>query len=117
MLNERVQLGWEVVGSPVKSDASDAAVAIDPDTAGVLRAWRRTQLAERLALGSVCHDTGLVFTLEDGNAYHPDRLTDTFEWEAFQAGLPPIRAEHRWIVCLIYKARSESWSRGAPPGI
>jgi hypothetical protein len=32
-----------------------------------------------------------VCVLEDGTAYHPDRLTDIFEWEAFMAGLPPIR--------------------------
>ena len=57
----------------------------------VLQAWRRGQLAERLAMGEHWTDTGLVFTLEDGTAYYPDRLTDIFEREAFRAGLPPIR--------------------------
>jgi integrase len=87
----RVQLGWEAVESPVKSAASDGVLAIDTDTVAVVKAWRRTQLAERLAMGEQWTDTGLVFTLEDGTAYHPDRLTDIFEWEAFRAGLPPIR--------------------------
>jgi integrase len=91
VLTERVQLGWEAVESEVKSDASNAAVAIDADTVAVLRAWRRAQLAERLSMGEHWTDTGLVFTLEDGTASHPDRLTDIFEWEAFRAGLPPIR--------------------------
>jgi integrase len=87
----RVQLGWEAVESPVKSAASDGVLAIDADTVAVLKAWRRTQLAERLSMGEHWTDTGLVFTLEDGTAYHPDRLTDIFEWEAFRAGMPPIR--------------------------
>ncbi len=47
--------------------------------------------SSELSMGEQWTDTGLVFTLEDGTAYHPDRLTDIFEWEAFRAGLPPIR--------------------------
>ena len=43
----------------------------------VLQAWRRGQLSERLAMGEHWTDTGLVFTLEDGTAYYPDRLTDS----------------------------------------
>jgi len=38
-------------GMAAKSAASDAVVPINADTAAVLRAWRRTQLAERLAFG------------------------------------------------------------------
>jgi integrase len=87
----RVQLGWEAAESSVKSAASDGVVALDADSVSVVRAWRRVQLAERLAMGEQWTDTGLVFVLEDGTAYHPDRLTDIIEWEAFRAGLPPIR--------------------------
>ena len=89
----------------VKSHASDAPVAIDPATVAVLRAWRRSQLAGRLHMGKQRKDTGLVFTLEDGTAFHPDRLTDIFEWEAFQAGLPPFRL-HKLRHCAASIARA-----------
>lgn len=67
----RVQLGWEAAESPVKSAASDGVLAIDAGTVAVLKAWRRTQLAERLSMGEQWTDTGMVFTLEDGTAYNP----------------------------------------------
>jgi integrase len=57
----------------------------------VLRAWRKTQLQERMRWGQGWTDTGLVFTSEDGKGLHPNRATDIFMWEAFRAGLPPIR--------------------------
>ncbi len=36
-------------------------------------------------------ETGLVFTQEDGTAYHPDYLTYRFAVLVERAGLPPIR--------------------------
>src|SRR6185437_8905634 len=54
-------------------------------------AWRKQQLAERVRWGSAWTDTGLVFTREDGAAYHPAHLSGRFERLAFAAGLPPIR--------------------------
>ena len=36
-----------------------------------LQAWRRQQVAERLAWGPAWQDTGYVFTHEDGTPYHP----------------------------------------------
>jgi integrase len=71
--------------------ASDGVVALDADTVAVMKAWRRAQVAERLSMGEQWTDTGLVFTFEDGTAYHPDRVNDIFEWDAFRAGLPLIR--------------------------
>jgi hypothetical protein len=90
-VDDKRAAGAGTAESEVKSEASDATVAIDADTVTVMRGWRRTQLAEQLHMGELWTDTGLVFTLEDGTGYHPDRLTDIFEWEAFLAGLPPIR--------------------------
>ena len=54
-----------------KSEDSDRIVTIDQDTANVLKAWRKAQLAERLAWGSAWTDTGRVFTREDGTPLRP----------------------------------------------
>lgn len=86
-----VQVGWKAVAAPPKTDASIASVRLDSVTVQALRAWRRQQLAERIAWGPAWQDTGLVFTREDGSAYHPSYLTTRFERLAFEAGLPPIR--------------------------
>lgn len=87
----RVQAGWAVVEGGPKSEAGWRVVTLDEGTIKVLRAWRVRQGKERLAWGSDWHDTGLVFTREDGSAWHPDTVTDTFERLAFAAHLPPTR--------------------------
>ena len=91
VLSERIHFGRTVTDSEVKSDASDPVLAFDKTAAAVLRSWRKAQLAERLAMGEAWQDTGYVFTIEDGAPYDPERVTDIFTWEAFRAGLPPIR--------------------------
>jgi integrase len=51
-------------------------IAIDPHTVSVLRTWRTTQAAERLAWGPAYVDVeGLVFTWEDGSPVLPDYVT------------------------------------------
>jgi integrase len=54
-----------------KSQDSDRQLVIDEGSATVLRAWRKEQLAERLAWGSVWTDSGRVFTREDGTPLRP----------------------------------------------
>ena len=49
-----------------KSADSEPTIVIDQDTAAELLAWRKTQLAERMAWGSAWTDSGRVFTREDG---------------------------------------------------
>jgi integrase len=50
-------------------------VALDAGTVAVLREHRRRQLAERLKVGPLWHDSELVFTAEDGAALYPDTVT------------------------------------------
>ena len=88
---ERVQVGWDVVQQSPKSDAGARDVPLDAATVAVLRAWRKKQMADRLAWGSGWVESGLVFTRENGEPLHPDALTDTFEKLAFAAGLPPVQ--------------------------
>ncbi len=91
ILTQLVQNGWGVEEDSPKTEASDGTVTLDRETVAVLRAWRKTQLAERLAWGEAWADTGRVFTREDGQDLHPARATVVFEHAACAAGLPPIR--------------------------
>ena len=55
------------------------SVTIDPRTVAALRAWRKAQLAERLAWGAAYRgDEDLVFTWEDGRPVLPDFVTKAF---------------------------------------
>ncbi len=70
--------------------AGERTITLDADTVRVLRAWRRHQLEAKLAAGPQWKDTGLVFTRQDGTAWHPAQATDWFARIAHAAGLPPI---------------------------
>jgi integrase len=74
----------------VKTEDSDRIVAIDQATADVLKAWRKAQLAERVAWGAAWTDTGRVFTREDGTPLRPGWVSTRFDALAARAGLPPI---------------------------
>ena len=63
-----------VYGEP-KSARSRRNVALDAETITALREWRIQQNQERLAWGPAWHDTGLVFTREDGAHIHPDTMS------------------------------------------
>jgi integrase len=87
----RVQAGWEVVAGGPKTEAGRREVALTGRDVAMLRAWKRRQSARRLELGAAWDDTGLVFTRDDGRAWHPDAMTERFERLAFAAHLPPVR--------------------------
>jgi integrase len=87
----RVQAGWTVVEGGPKTEAGRREVALTDRDMATLRAWKRKQSARRLELGGAWHDSGLVFTRDDGRPWHPDALTDRFERLAFAAHLPPVR--------------------------
>jgi integrase len=63
-------------------------------TRPLLAALARTRLAQQEAkasAGAAWIDTGLAFTHETGEPWHPDHVLDTFRLLAELAGLPPIR--------------------------
>ena len=74
-----------------KSEDSDRQLVIDKGSATVLAAWRKAQLAERLAWDGVWTDSGRVFTREDGTPLRPAWISVRFGALAARAGLPPIR--------------------------
>lgn len=78
--------------SQPKTDRSRRSVELDDETVAVLRAHRRRQLAERLAIGPAWrgeHD--LVFCQEDGAPLWPQSFSRSFERRSKDAGLPRIR--------------------------
>jgi integrase len=86
-----VQVRYKPVTGAPKTDASLAHVRLEDVTVAALKAWRKAQLVERIAWGRGWTDAGLVFTHEDGTAYHPAQVSARFERIAYAAGLPPIR--------------------------
>lgn len=67
-------------------------VALDSHTSGRLRAWRKVQMAERLAWGTAYRgDEDLVFTWEDGRPVLPDFATRTFGLLTAAAEVPRLK--------------------------
>jgi integrase len=62
-----------VFGEP-KTAKGRRTVPLPPQTVAVLRAHRKAQAAERLAVGPDYRDQGLVFAEPDGSPIHPDKV-------------------------------------------
>jgi integrase len=86
-----VQLGWEVIETPPKSDAGARTIALDAGTVTALREHRKRQMTDRMSRGSAWVESGKVFVREDGTALHPAHVTSRFHELAEVAGLPPVR--------------------------
>lgn len=74
-----------------KSESGIRAVPLPSAVTTVLRAWRKRQSQERLALGPDWTETGRVFTREDGSDLPAQWVSVRFETLAYRAGLPPVR--------------------------
>ena len=79
-----------VIVAEAKTATSRRQLALDPFTTAALKACRVQQLQERLAWGPAWTDTGLVFTREDGQVLHPERVSKRFTRLVRDAGLSPI---------------------------
>ena len=66
-------------------------VPLDRETIELFTAHRKRQLIERLALGEYWHDTGYVFTQENGLPIYPHTPSDLFKKLLKKAGLRPTR--------------------------
>jgi integrase len=87
----RVSVGYRVHEGEPKTRAGRRTISIDRRVAGVLASHRRRQLEERLAWGEAWLNTGYVFTAENGEPIHPERITVLFHEFTDEAGLPRIR--------------------------
>ena len=86
-----VMTGYQPLLSTPKTRRGKRLVALDPATTTALREHRRRQKEERQAAGSPWKDSGFVFTKEDGEPYHPERVSKLFLQAVKKAGLPSIR--------------------------
>jgi integrase len=79
-----------IFGEP-KTRRGKRSVPLPGQTVAALRAHRKAQAAERLAVGPDYTDHGLVFAEPDGSPIHPDRFRERFEHRVARSGLPRIR--------------------------
>ncbi len=84
-------VGNKVAFGEPKTARGKRNIALDGVTIGALRTWRTQQAQERLALGPVWQDTGLVFSREDGSLIHPDTFSFWFDRHVRAADVPRIR--------------------------
>ncbi|MFF4752508.1 site-specific integrase [Streptomyces sp. NPDC002514] len=108
-----VAASYEVWEDTPKSESGDRTITLDSDSHELLTLWQQRQQAERdewnrayqewkrrksktdepnhTAATKPWKDTGLVFTWENGDAYHPEYLSQMFERLIAKLGLPPVR--------------------------
>ncbi|MBN1461006.1 MAG: site-specific integrase [Armatimonadetes bacterium] len=98
-----VPLEHGVITSEPKTAKSRRTVPLDSQTAAALREWRTRQGWERKKWSEAWTETGLIFTRENGKAYHPQSLTDAF-----------LRLQAAHNEALRTKAR-ETWTREGLP--
>jgi integrase len=99
MREARVSIAYRVASSRGKTERSRRRVALDKATVAALRAHRKRQAAEQLALGPGYEDHELVFCSEDGTPLHPERVSQMFRGHVRSAGLPRIplkNLRHTW---------------------
>jgi integrase len=84
-------LDYKLTFGPPKTKRGQRQVLLDAATITGLRAHRKRQAEERLAIGAGWTDTGLVFTRADGNPVHPDSFAQAFERHIKASGQRKIR--------------------------
>jgi integrase len=99
----RVVAGYEVIESRTKTDRA-RVISLDSGMVAILRDWRRSQLEERMQWGPDYQESGFVFTRENGEPLHPDRVSKLFEDHVAKSGLPRIRfhdLRHTWATLAL----------------
>lgn len=73
-----------------KTRESHRCINIPPETADLLREYRRSQSEIRTILGDRWEETGYVFTRENGRPMHPDSVNGWLSHFSERHGLPHI---------------------------
>jgi integrase len=81
--------GGRLRACPLKTESSHRAVALDPQTVSILRAYRSRQQRHFAQAGIT--PAGWVFTHADGEPLSPSYLTHKFNDLVEATGLPPVR--------------------------
>jgi integrase len=99
-----VSVRYRLTFSEPKTARGRRSIALDPVTVAALRALRKRQLEERIALGGDWPPHDLLFTSHDGAPIHPDYLSELFHRRLKAAGLPRIRfhdLRHTWATLAL----------------
>ena len=75
-----------------KTERSRRRLPLHAGVVAALKAWRKQQIAERLAAGNQWTDTGMVFCTELGTMVDPRNLLRTVELAARKAGIENVGA-------------------------
>jgi hypothetical protein len=100
----------------VKTDAGRRKINLDPATVAALRAHRKRQAEERLALGPAYDDSGLVVCREDGTSFWPQSFSRMFNRHVRAAGIQRIplkNLRHTHATLLLANgvpAKGAAWS-------
>jgi integrase len=87
----RVSVGGKATDSLPKTEAGGRDVAIDPGVIDALRRQRARQLADAAKWGAAWQDSAHVFTIENGQPLHPERISFLFDEAVAAAKVPRIR--------------------------
>lgn len=89
-----VASSYDVWEDTPKSESGERTIKLDSETRKLLELWRERQSRERAdweVHAKAWKRTGLVFTWEDGGAYHPEYLSQVFMRLMKKLDLPPVR--------------------------
>ena len=105
----KVLRGKAIFEETTKTSSGKRNLAINNDTVAVLRAVKRQQAREKLAMGEAYEDHDLVICQADGTCYYPNTITRRFKKYIRQKGLPKAARLHdlRHTFASLLLARGE----------
>lgn len=101
---QRVTTNYEVTERPSTKTGKNRSVAIDAATVSALRQQSQRQLDDAAEWGAAWVGEGHIFTRENGEPWHPDRITTLFGEAVTAAGAPRIRLHdlrHGWATLAL----------------
>ena len=84
------RIGGQLTVSPPKTAKSRRALPLSPGVVAALRAHRKVQAAERIKAANIWHESGFVFTTENGQPVDPRNLLRALKVAADRAGLAGV---------------------------
>ena len=100
---QRKIVRYNVVETQLKTD-KPRPVSLDVETLAALRRQSDQQLEDAAQWGAAWTATGHVFTREDGQPWHPDRVRVLFQRAITETGAPRIRlhdCRHTWATLAL----------------
>jgi integrase len=84
-------VGYTPVVRKVKSDAGDRIIPLGPTTVAVLAEYLNMRQGWQEVRGDEWPNTGFFFVRPDGQPWHPQIVSDRFDYLVKASGLPPVR--------------------------